>query len=278
MPDEPIAPPPDTMRPIDRLLEAVRRLLGPGGCPWDRAQTHATLKPYLIEECHELLDAIDRGDPNAIREELGDMLLQVALHSEMERAAGRFDFDAVAAGIADKVIRRHAHVFGGAEPARCSAEALALWDRKKRAERGGGSLLDGIPTSLPSLLHASKLSARAAGAGFDWPDTASVRAKLDEEVRELDAAAASGDSAAVRHEIGDVLFAAANLARRLGHDAEESLRECAARFRERFAAMEAEAVASGRPIGAAGDPAAPSRSLEELEEMWQRAKERLGRK
>ncbi|MBI5502246.1 MAG: nucleoside triphosphate pyrophosphohydrolase [Deltaproteobacteria bacterium] len=265
-----VAPPAD-LAPLARFVAVMRRLLEPDGCPWDRAQTHRSLKPYLVEECYELLDAIDRGDVDGVREELGDVLLQVVFHAELARAAGRFDFDDVARGIADKVVRRHPHVFGEGVEARTPAEVERRWEEVKRVEKKAASLLDGIPPALPMLRQSAKLSERAARVGFDWPDAAGVRAKVAEELGELDAAVAGGDGEAVRHELGDLLFAVANFARHLKHDPEEVLRECASRFRSRFGAMEAQAQAEGRPLAADGPG---RRTLEELEAMWQEVKRR----
>ena len=264
-------PPPDTLPPLERFVAVMHRLLEPDGCPWDRVQTHRSLKPYLVEECYELIDAIDREDHPAIREELGDVLLQIVFHSELARAAGRYDIDAVARGISEKVIRRHPHVFGDGVEAKTPAEVEKRWDEVKRAEKHAQSLLDGIPRSLPMLRQATKLSERAARIGFDWDGPAAVREKLTEELGELDAAIAGGDGESIRHELGDVLFSVASLARHLKHDPEEALRECAERFRSRFEAMEAEAVAEGRPLQPEGEG---RRSIDQLEAMWQRAKRR----
>ena len=263
--------PPETLPPLDRFVAVLRRLLEPDGCPWDRAQTHRSLKPYLVEECYELLDAIDHDDQAGIREELGDVLLQVVFHAELARAAGRFDLDDVARGIAEKIVRRHPHVFGEGALARTPAEVERRWDEVKRAEKRTESLLDGIPPALPMLRQAAKLSDRAARVGFDWPDAASVREKVAEELGELDEAVAGGDPEAIRHELGDLLFATANFARHLNHDPEEVLRECAMRFRSRFRDMEERARAEGRPLAADGPG---RRTLDELESMWQTAKRR----
>ncbi|MBI5488973.1 MAG: nucleoside triphosphate pyrophosphohydrolase [Deltaproteobacteria bacterium] len=267
-----VAPPAD-LPPLARFVAIMRRLLEPDGCPWDRAQTHRSLKAYLVEESYELLDAIDRGDVEGIREELGDVLLQVVFHAELARAAGRFDFDDVARGIAEKVVRRHPHVFGEGVEARTPAEVEQRWEEVKRVEKKSKSLLEGIPPALPMLRQAAKLSERAARVGFDWPDAAGVRVKVAEELGELDEAVAGGDSEAVRHELGDLLFAVANFARHLKHDPEEVLRECALRFRSRFGAMEEQARGEGRPLGPDG---AGRRTLEELEAMWEEAKRTRG--
>lgn len=263
--------PPENLPPVERLVAILRRLLGPDGCPWDRVQTHRSLKPYLVEEVHELLEAIDRDDDTAVREELGDVLLQVVFHAELARVAGRWDLDDVARGIAEKVIRRHPHVFGEGERAEsCTpAQVEQRWDEVKRAEKNRASLLEGIPKGLPMLRHAAKLGERAGRVGFDWPDPAGVREKLDEELAEMDAALAAGDVEATRRELGDLLFTLAQLARHLGHDPEEALREAAGRFRARFEAMEAQGELEGRPLSLGGTSPRP---LDELEAMWHRAK------
>jgi tetrapyrrole methylase family protein/MazG family protein len=262
-------PPSDTLPPVERFVAVMRRLLEPDGCPWDREQTHRSLKPYLVEEAYELLEAIDRGDDAATREELGDVLLQIVFHAELARAAGKYDLDDVARGIAQKVIRRHPHVFGEGAEAKTPADVEKRWDEVKRAEKKAETLLDGIPLALPMLRQSSKLSERAARVGFDWPDANGVREKVAEELRELDEAIASGDGEAIRHELGDLLFATANLGRHLKHDPEEALRECAERFRARFRSMEDQARAEGRPLS----PDGPGRrSLDELEALWQAAK------
>lgn len=263
------AAPPENLPPLERFVAVMRRLLEPDGCPWDRAQTHRSLKPYLVEEAYELLEAIDREDDAAIREELGDVLLQVVFHAELARAAGRWDLEDVARGIADKVVRRHPHVFGEGAAASTPAEVEQRWDEVKRAEKRRASLLEGIPKGLPMLRQSAKLGERAARIGFDWADAAGVRAKLDEELDELDAATMAGDGEAVRKELGDVLFTVAQLGRHLGHDPEEALREGAERFRARFEAMEAQGEAEGRPLAPDGDG---RRTLAALEAMWQRAK------
>ncbi len=256
------------MSSLERLRAIVARLRGPGGCPWDRKQTPQTLKLHAVEEAWELADAIERGDEAGWREELGDLLMQVFLHAQIAEERGSFDVEDVARGIADKLVRRHPHVFGDAT-VRDAAEVERRWEDHKRAE--GRSLLDGVPRSMAALMAAERMGARAARIGFDWPDRAGVRAKVDEELRELDEALAAGDAGAVEHELGDLLFAVAQLARHAGVDAETALRHACDRFRERFSVVE-------RHWQEAGSPPPGALPIEELETWWNQAKERQRRR
>lgn len=213
----------------------MARLRAPGGCPWDAEQTFATIAPYTIEEAYEVADAIARADMPALRDELGDLLFQVVYHARLAEEAGAFDFADVARGITAKMVRRHPHVFGG-EAAAPDWEAAKAGERAARGEAG---VLDGVPVSLPALTRAEKLTRRAARVGFDWPDAAAVLAKLDEEVAELRAELPGGDPVRLADELGDMLFVMANLARKLGLDAEACLRGANAKFTRRFEAMAA---------------------------------------
>jgi len=252
---------------FDRLRGIVARLRGPGGCPWDREQTHASLRDGLLEECHEVLDAIRCRDDGNLREELGDLLLQAVMHAQIAEEEGRFDIDAVLGGIADKLVRRHPHVFGDT-PAANSAEVLRQWEAIKRAEKGGqvqaASRLDGVPVSLPALMRAAKIQKKAARAGFDWNHAAQVLPKLREEIDELEAELAAGDHARIEEELGDLLFAVVNFARKQELDAEILLHAASDKFQRRFAAMEACLAAEGLAPEQAG--------MERLEAEWQRAK------
>ena len=233
---------------IEALLGLCAQLRDPqGGCPWDRAQTFATIVPHTIEEAYEVADAIAAEDPARIRDELGDLLFQVLLHAQLARERGWFDFSEVAAGLHDKLVRRHPHVFGG-EPV-VDADVLARnWDAHKAAERAGAGesgALAGVPKALPALARAAKLGRRAARAGFDWSDEEAVRPKIAEELRETEAAVIQNDAAAIEEELGDTLFAIVNWARLLRVDPEGALRSANQKFERRFAAMETLIAARG---------------------------------
>jgi len=259
---------------IERLLRVMARLRDPqGGCPWDLEQDFASIAPYTIEEAYEVADAIERQDFDDLEGELGDLLLQVVYHAQMAKEAGHFDFDAVALRIADKMIRRHPHVFGQAEVESAAAQTIA-WEDAKAAERrqksgdgGDPSILAELPVGLPALTRSAKLQQRAARVGFDWPEVSPVFDKLDEEIGEIRAElAAGGGQDRLAEEVGDLLFAAVNLARHLDVDAEAALRHANAKFERRFRALERALRAAGRPIEDA--------SLAEMEELWQRVKKR----
>jgi tetrapyrrole methylase family protein/MazG family protein len=231
----------------------MQRLRGEGGCPWDREQTHQSLARHLLEETHETLEAIDSGDPDRIREELGDLLLQVVFHAEMGRQEGTFDIDDVAEGIVTKLVRRHPHVFGQAD-VDSAAEVLVNWERIKAEEKGRHAVDDDIPPSLPALARAAKVQRRAAGSGFDWRSAGGALAKVREELAELEAELPAGEDSSsqttppsdrAEQELGDVLFAVAALGRRLNVDPETALRKATARFSERFEGMKARAAEQG---------------------------------
>jgi MazG family protein len=226
---------------LQALLELMVRLRDPQrGCPWDRAQDFASIAPHTIEEAYELADAIAAQDARAIRDELGDLLFQVVFHARLAEERGWFDFAAVAAGIRDKLVRRHPHVFGDASVT--DADGLTrIWEQEKRAERaalGATGVLAAVPLALPALTRAAKLGKRATGAGFDWREPQGARDKIAEELAELDVAAASGDRAALHDELGDVLFSVVNLARHHQLDPEEALRAANRKFERRFECME----------------------------------------
>ena len=235
-------------RDISRLIEIMAALRNPdGGCPWDLEQDFASIRHYTIEEAYEVADAIERQDFSDLREELGDLLLQPIFHAQMASEAGHFDIGDVVYAITDKMIRRHPHVFGDVDAGSAAAsenrwEAIKVQERAAKAERKGEttpSILDDVPNVLPALARAGKLTKRAAKVGFDWPDFASVKAKVEEELAEATEAQASGDSAAIQEEIGDLLFAVANLARHAGVDAEAALRDANFKFTRRFHHVEA---------------------------------------
>jgi MazG family protein len=251
--------------PFAELIGIVARLRGEGGCPWDRAQTPQTLRPYVLEEAYEVLDAIDRDDPADLRKELGDVLFQLALLSQMASEAGRFDMVDVLKGINRKMVVRHPHVFDDDYDESVPANGIAAWEKRKAAERSAdSSALDGVPQALPGLLRAHRIAEKAGAVGFDWPDASGVRAKLDEELAELDEAMASGDEQAIADELGDVLFTVVNLGRHLPVGAETALRGATAKFEARFRALEAELVRRGiAPHDADADT---------LEAVWQEVK------
>ena len=267
--------PKDTGRAFVRFVELIARLRAPGGCPWDREQTHDTVKPMTIEEAYEVAEAIDEGDDPELASELGDLLLQVVFHAEIARERGAFAIDEVIARVSDKMIRRHPHVFGQ-ESAETAGEVLRNWEAIKHAERaakgrapGEESMLDSVSRRLPATMEAFQITTKVSRVGFDWPDATAVFAKLDEEVAELKAAVLakeSGNASAVAEELGDVLFAAVNVARLLGEDPESCLKAANRKFRSRFRHVEERLKAQGRT---------PAEStLDEMEALWQEAKAR----
>ncbi len=247
---------------MERLLDIMRRLRDPeSGCPWDVAQSFETIAPYTIEEAYEVADAIRRDEPDDLRDELGDLLLQVVFHAQMADERGWFGFADVATAISDKMERRHPHVFGNDDIDSAEAQTVA-WEAQKATERkaqGLHSLMDGVAAGLPEWMRAKKLQKRAAGAGFDWPGPAPVLDKLTEETGEVAEAIADGDRAKITEEIGDLLFAAVNLARQLNVDPGDALRGANAKFEARFRAMED--LAGGADALAALD-------LEAQERLW----------
>ncbi len=264
----------DPTPPIERLREVMRRLRDPrAGCPWDVEQSFAPIAPYTIEEAYEVAEAIQNADMDALKDELGDLLLQVVFHAQMAAEAGTFDFDAVAAAIADKMIRRHPHVFGDRTVDDAAAQTKA-WEAQKAAERAAKaraagaapSALDGVTVGLPALSRALKLQRRAGRVGFDWKDAPPILDKIAEEVGELrhEMAAPARDAARLADELGDLLFACVNLARHLELDPESALRGTNAKFERRFRRVEALLAAAGkRPEQA---------TLDEMERLWEQAK------
>ena len=265
---------------IARLIEIMAALRTPGtGCPWDLEQDYTTIAPYTIEEAYEVSDAISRGDLADLRDELGDLLLQVVFHARMAEEEGAFAFGDVVEAITRKMIRRHPHVFGDAE-ARAAGSAKGQWDRikaeekaERRAERlargldpedHGKGFLDGVPVALPALTRALKLQQKAAQVGFDWQEAAPILDKIEEEIGELREAIAAGRRDDMEDEFGDLLFAMVNIGRHLGLDAEKALGGTNAKFRSRFHYVEQELARAGRSLDAA--------SLEEMEALWQQAK------
>ncbi|MGQ0385318.1 MAG: nucleoside triphosphate pyrophosphohydrolase [Gammaproteobacteria bacterium] len=252
---------------VERLLGILARLRDPaGGCPWDREQDFRSIAPHTIEEAYEVADAIERGDVEALRDELSDLLFQVAFHSQLAAEHGAFRFDDVVAAICDKLVRRHPHVFGDAQVADAGEQTRA-WERFKAEERrakGGDGVLADVPLALPALSRARKLGARAAQVGFDWPDASGPRAKILEELVELDRAVENGDAGRLEAELGDLLFSVVNLARHLEVDPESALRRASERFTRRFTHLERTLAARGT-LPAAVTPA-------ELDRLWEAAK------
>jgi tetrapyrrole methylase family protein/MazG family protein len=270
LPDLAPLPGKQTGAEVSKLCGLMQRLLAPDGCPWDREQTVETLVPYLVEETYEVVDALASGNADDHREELGDLLLQIVFQSELRFAEGKFGIDDVARGIVAKLVRRHPHVFGDVV-AKDSGDVLANWAKLKaaeKAEKGKHGALDGIPKSAPALLRATRAGEKAGAVGFDWPDAEGPRARIDEELRELDQARRSGDRAAMQQELGDVLFSVVNLARKLGLDPEQTLRDTTDRFARRFGHLEQALDAQGRAVA----DAAP----DEQERLWQAAKRAEG--
>ena len=265
---------------FEAFVALIARLRAPGGCPWDREQTHASLKPMTIEEAYEVLEAIDEGGDAELAGELGDLLLQVVFHSQIAADEGRFTIADVIARVSEKMVRRHPHVFAD-ETARTSGDVLRNWEaieeaEQARAGKSEGSMLDSVSAGLPAAMEAYQMTTKASRVGFDWPDAASVLAKLDEETAELrQAVAAAGATgggaggaadARVAEELGDLLFAAVNVARLLGHDPESALKAANRKFRRRFRHIEERLQAAGRKPAEA--------TLAEMEVLWEEAKAR----
>lgn len=253
---------------FERLVEIMAMLRAPGGCPWDREQTFDTIKPYTLEETYEVLDAIDRRDWRGLSEELGDFILQAVFYAQMAAEEDKFRIDDALDAINEKLVRRHPHVFGEGD-AKTADAVKARWDEIKaeekqaRGEKPKG-LLEGIPRAMPALVEAQQISSKAAGAGFDWPDIGQVADKVREELVELEQARAQAGTEEIEGEIGDLLFTIVNLARFLKVDPEQALRRTNAKFRQRFAHVEAGVAANGKTLSES--------SLEEMEELWQQAK------
>jgi MazG family protein len=260
---------PDEGRGIDRLLAVMARLRAPeGGCPWDLEQRFETIAPYTIEEAYEVAEAVERGDPAALKDELGDLLFQIVFHGRLGEEQNLFDFDSIARHSADKMIRRHPHVFADRVGIETAADQAEAWEVLKAAERAASptsGALDGVTPGLPALTRAVKIQNRASRVGFDWREAAPVLDKIDEELAEIRAELANGAIPdRVEDEVGDLLFAVANLARHLGLDAEGALRRATAKFERRFRRMEALAAEAGDTL-AGQDPTAQNR-------LWDRVK------
>ena len=252
---------------LPRLVEIMARLLGPNGCPWDREQTLETLRPFLVEESSEVLDALARGDVDGHCEELGDLMMQIVFQSALRQEEGRFDIDAVIAGISDKLVRRHPHVFADGT-ASTSEEVLAKWEEIKQQEKAAAGVkqnrvLAGVKPG-PALARAQKIGSKAGKVGFDWPGWEGSYAKIEEEVGELRVAAQSGDTSAIHHELGDLLFAVVNVARKLGVDAEQAMIDATTRFQQRFEFIEDRLAEGGKTP--------KDSNLDEMDALWNDAK------
>ena len=264
-------PPPAAGSAFEAFVTLIARLRAPGGCPWDREQTHASLKPMTIEEAYEVVEAIDEGGDAELAGELGDLLLQVVFHSQIAAEEKRFTVADVIAHVSEKMVRRHPHVFGD-DTARTSGEVLRSWEAIKAAEKGtaGGadaSMLDSVSTAMPAVMEAFQMTTKVSRVGFDWPEVAGAVDKLEEEICELEEARAEpGAAARVAEEVGDLLFAAVNVARLLGQDPESALKAANRKFRRRFRHVEERLRAGGRK------PA--DSTLEEMDALWNEAKAR----
>lgn len=274
-PELPAPPSAETGARFERLVRLISKLRAPGGCPWDREQTHQSLKPMTLEEAYEVIEAIDAGDPEELCSELGDLLLQVVFHANMAEENGTFDIDAVVATITDKMVRRHPHVFGQ-DDASNSAEVLRNWEALKAEERkakgkdkAGASMLDSVSKAHPALMEAFQMTTKVARVGFDWPHAEAAMGKLEEELGELREAARGGAitaaaAAAIEEEIGDLMFSVVNVARLLGVDPESALKAANRKFRRRFRHVEARLEERGKK------PA--DSDLAEMDALWDEAK------
>lgn len=261
--DIPIVPADDPrLIGLRQALAVMDRLRGEGGCPWDRVQTHRSLRPFLVEEAYELLEQLDQGDSDKVREELGDLMFQVLFHARVAQEEGRWDLGDVARALSRKLVRRHPHVFAPREGDEGkSPDAIVVeWDEHKRRE-GRRSAVDGVPAALPALLRAQRVQEKAARVGFDWPDPRGPLEKLEEELREVRERLDQGDREGVAQEFGDLAFALVNVARHLGVVAEDALREATAKFERRFRRVEA--LAGGDLKGM---------DLEAMDRLWEQAK------
>lgn len=248
-----------------KLLDIMAALRAENGCPWDREQTHKSLKPFLVEEAYEVLEAIDEGDPSKIKEELGDLLFQIVFHAQLGKERGGFDMDGIIEGISRKMVTRHPHVFGGAQCA-TSEEVRTQWDERKKEEgKLRESLLEGVPKELPSLLRAHRLQARAARVGFDWNRVEDVLGKLEEELGEFRKALESKDKAEIEEELGDILFTLVNISRFVKVSPEDALRKTIHKFISRFRYIEMKAAEAGKSLH--------EMTLEEMDALWEEAKE-----
>ncbi len=249
-----------------KLVELMARLRGPDGCPWDRKQTTESLKPFLIEECYEVIDALDEGDPQKVREELGDLLFQIIFHARIAEESGHFTINDVIDANLEKMIRRHPHVFGE-EKITTDKEVLASWEEIKKKEKDSEqrrSILEGVPRSMPSLIRAHRLQERAARVGFDWSKIDEALPKLDEEIAEFKESLKKEEAAGIEEELGDIFFMLVNISRFLGINPEDALRKTISKFIRRFRYIEESAADAGKTLN--------DLTLDEMEKLWQEAK------
>lgn len=251
------------MKAFNRFLRIIKKLRSPQGCPWDRVQTHQSLKPYLIEETYEVLDAIDNGQAEILQDELGDLLLQIVLHAEIASEKKKFDIEAVINNISAKMIRRHPHVFAKTK-VKDVKDVWHNWEKIKKTEKTQKSILDSIPAALPALYRATKVQKKAARVGFDWPDTKGVLAKIKEEIHEFEELKTKKYSKKAQDEFGDILFSLVNLARKLDLDAEDALRLATKKFEKRFKYVEQKVNNSAKDF--------KDYTLSELDKFWETAK------
>jgi len=253
---------------FDKLVALMARLRGPDGCPWDRKQNTDSLKPFLIEECYEVIDALDEGDPTKVREELGDLLFQIIFHARIAEENNEFTIRDVIETNVEKMVRRHPHVFGD-QKLTTDKEVLANWEEIKKKEKGyeqRKSILEGVPRSMPSLIRAHQLQQRAARVGFDWNKLDEALPKLDEEVGEFKESLKSGDASKIEEELGDIFFMLVNISRFLDVDPEEALRKTIGKFIRRFRYIEENAADAGKSLN--------DMSLDEMEKLWQESKKK----
>lgn len=255
-------------RTFSQLVDLMAQLRSPAGCPWDREQTPESLKPFLIEECYEVLDALDEGSPDKVKEELGDLLFQIIFHARIAEEQGTFTITDVISAITEKMIRRHPHVFGE-EKVSTSGEVLANWEEIKKKEKmhqERTSVLDGVPQGLPALLRAHGIQKRAARVGFDWKELDEALPKLDEEILEFKQSLKSKDAAAIEEELGDIFFMLVNISRFLEINPEDALRKTISKFIHRFRHIEKHAAEAGRSLN--------DMTIDEMEALWQEAKKK----
>ena len=254
------------LMPLDRLIKIMETLRGPQGCPWDKGQTRDSLKPFLIEELYELLEALDGDDPDKIKEELGDLLFQIVFHCHLSKELGQFNMKDVIDKIVDKMVSRHPHVFGDKD-LKTSEEVMSWWEEHKSREKKAGSAIDGVPEAMPALIRAYRLQHKASRVGFDWEKIEDVFKKLDEELNELKAALDKKDSRSIEDEMGDIFFVLVRISGFIGVNPEDALRKTNSKFIHRFRYLEKRASEQGRKLS--------EMTLDEMDVLWEESKERF---